>query len=72
MLASFLTELIVGPCRPTVTLDQAEVAEALRAFDCDGNGFICATELARSMADTVTPTPTASSSFYLTLGPIIH
>uniref|UniRef100_A0A0D3HU35 EF-hand domain-containing protein n=1 Tax=Oryza barthii TaxID=65489 RepID=A0A0D3HU35_9ORYZ len=72
VLASFLTELIVGPCRPTVTLDQAEVAEALRAFDCDGNGFISATELARSIADTVTPTLTASSSFYLTLGPIIH
>ncbi|KAB8117403.1 hypothetical protein EE612_059377, partial [Oryza sativa] len=70
VLASILTELIVGPCCPIITLDQAEVAEAFRAFDCKGNGFISAIELTRSIADTATPT--ASSSFYLTVGPITH
>ncbi len=70
VLASILTELIVGPCCPIITLDQAKVAEAFRAFDCKGNGFISAIELTRSIADTATPT--ASSSFYLTVGPITH
>nr|XP_025877573.1 probable calcium-binding protein CML12 [Oryza sativa Japonica Group] len=70
VLASILTELIVGPCCPIITLDQAEVTEAFRAFDCKGNGFISAIELTRSIADTATPT--ASSSFYLTVGPITH
>ncbi|KAK8453066.1 hypothetical protein SEVIR_5G224500v4 [Setaria viridis] len=49
-LASSLAPLLLGPCRPAVAVDQAQLAEAFRAFDRDGNGFISAAELARSMA----------------------
>ncbi|CAD6212849.1 unnamed protein product [Miscanthus lutarioriparius] len=46
-LASSLAPLLLGPCRPAVAVDHAQLAEA---FDRDGNGFISAAELARSMA----------------------
>jgi calcium-binding protein CML len=49
-LASSLAPLLLGPCRPTVSVDQAQLAEAFRAFDRDGNGFISAAELASTMA----------------------
>ena len=49
-LASSLAPLLLGPCRPAVAVDQAQLAEAFRALDRDGNGFISAAELARSMA----------------------
>ncbi|XP_002458119.2 probable calcium-binding protein CML12 [Sorghum bicolor] len=49
-LASSLAPLLLGPCRPAVAVDHAQLAEAFRAFDRDGNGFISAAELARSMA----------------------
>jgi calcium-binding protein CML len=47
---SSLAPLLLGPCRPAVAVDHAQLAEAFRAFDRDGNGFISAAELARSMA----------------------
>jgi calcium-binding protein CML len=49
-LASSLAPLLLGPCRPTVAVDQVQLAEAFRAFDRDGNGFISAAELASTMA----------------------
>jgi calcium-binding protein CML len=49
-LASSLAQLLLGPCRPSVAVDHAQLAEAFRAFDRDGNGYISAAELARSMA----------------------
>jgi calcium-binding protein CML len=49
-LTSSLSQLLLGPCRPSVAVDHEQLAEAFRAFDRDGNGYISAAELARSMA----------------------
>jgi calcium-binding protein CML len=44
-----------------MAVDHAQLAEAFRAFDRDGNGFISAAELAHSMALMATPSATPSS-----------
>uniref|UniRef100_A0A0D9W4J0 EF-hand domain-containing protein n=1 Tax=Leersia perrieri TaxID=77586 RepID=A0A0D9W4J0_9ORYZ len=51
-LTSSLADLILGPCRPAVAVvvDQAQLAEAFRAFNRDSNGFISTAELAQPMA----------------------
>uniref|UniRef100_A0ACD6ATF2 Uncharacterized protein n=2 Tax=Avena sativa TaxID=4498 RepID=A0ACD6ATF2_AVESA len=49
-LTSSLSQLLLGPCRPSVSVDPEQLAEAFRGFDRDGNGYISAAELARSMA----------------------
>ena len=36
-LASSLAPLLLGPCRPAVAVDHAQLAEAFHAFDRDGN-----------------------------------
>ncbi|EMS46953.1 putative calcium-binding protein CML12 [Triticum urartu] len=49
-LTSSLSQLLLGPGRSSVAVDHEQLAEAFRAFDRDGNGYISAAELARSMA----------------------